>query len=74
MRVAVLDEGPGIPPAELSNVFRRFYRLEAQDREQYGIGLGLFVVKTIVAAHDGRVGAENRPEGGAVFWFELPVV
>ncbi|MBP6470906.1 MAG: HAMP domain-containing protein [Chloroflexi bacterium] len=74
LRVAVLDEGPGIPPAELSNVFRRFYRLEAQDREQYGIGLGLFVVKTIIAAHDGRVGAENRPEGGAVFWFELPVV
>ena len=74
LRIAVLDEGPGVPPDELGNLFRRFYRLEAQDREQYGIGLGLFVVKTIVAAHDGRVGAENRPEGGAMFWFELPLV
>jgi PAS domain S-box-containing protein len=73
LRLAVLDQGPGIPLAEQVNVFRRFYRLNAQEREQYGIGLGLFVVRTIIAAHNGRVGAENRPEGGAVFWIELPL-
>lgn len=73
LRIAVFDQGPGIPPEELNNVFRRFYRLDAQEREQYGIGLGLFVVKTIIAAHNGSVGAENRPEGGAVFWVELPL-
>ena len=40
---------------------------------QYGIGLGLSVVKTIVEVHGGQVGAENRPEGGAKVWFTIPV-
>lgn len=71
LRVAVSDEGPGIPPAERDNLFHRFVRLDSVDREQYGIGLGLYVVKTVVEAHNGRVGVSDRPEGGSTFWFEL---
>ncbi|HRQ36786.1 MAG TPA: ATP-binding protein [Chloroflexota bacterium] len=72
LRVAVTDQGPGIPPAERANLFHRFVRLDSADREQYGIGLGLYVVKTVIDAHHGRVGVDDRPGGGSVFWFELP--
>lgn len=71
VRVAVADRGPGIPEAERGRLFQRFVRLNATSGEQYGIGLGLYVVKTIVEAHRGRLGVEPRPGGGSVFWFEL---
>ncbi|MBX3060272.1 MAG: HAMP domain-containing protein [Anaerolineae bacterium] len=74
VRLAVSDEGPGIPPAERANLFHRFVRLDSADREQYGIGLGLYVVKTVIEAHHGRVGVADRPEGGSTFWVELPVM
>ncbi len=73
LRVSVADRGPGIPPAERINLFRRFVRLDAHDREQYGVGLGLFVVKNAIEAHGGRVGVDDRLGGGSVFWFELPL-
>ncbi|MCB0240867.1 MAG: HAMP domain-containing histidine kinase, partial [Anaerolineae bacterium] len=73
LRVSVADRGPGIPEGERDQLFRRFVRLDAQAGEQYGIGLGLYVVKTIVEAHQGRLGVDDRPGGGSVFWFELPV-
>ncbi|HEX6386830.1 MAG TPA: HAMP domain-containing sensor histidine kinase, partial [Anaerolineae bacterium] len=73
LRVSVADRGPGIPLAERSNLFRSFVRLNTGDREQYGIGLGLFVVKTIVEAHGGQVGVRDRPGGGSLFWFEIPL-
>ncbi|MDT8306778.1 MAG: ATP-binding protein [Anaerolineae bacterium] len=73
LRVSVADQGPGIPAAERSEVFRRFVRLETKDGEQYGVGLGLYVVKTTVEAHGGRVGIDDRPGGGALVWFELPL-
>ncbi|MFN2134822.1 MAG: ATP-binding protein [Candidatus Promineifilaceae bacterium] len=73
LHVGVADKGPGIPQAEQSNLFRSFVRLDSGDQEQYGIGLGLYVVKTIVEAHGGRVGVGNQPEGGALFWFDIPL-
>jgi signal transduction histidine kinase len=73
LRVAVTDHGPGIPAEERMNLFGRFVRRETADGEQYGIGLGLYVVKTTVEAHGGRVGIDDRPGGGSVFWFELPL-
>jgi signal transduction histidine kinase len=72
LRVSVLDRGSGIPPAERLNLFRRFVRMSNQ-REQYGVGLGLYVVKTTIEAHGGQVGVDDRPGGGSVFWFELPL-
>lgn len=73
LRVSVADRGPGIPPAERANIFRRFVRRETGDGRQYGVGLGLFVVKATITAHGGRVGVDDRPGGGSIFWFELPL-
>jgi PAS domain S-box-containing protein len=72
MRLAVADRGPGIPAAERTRLFERFVRLPG-DHEQYGIGLGLAIVKSVVGAHHGRLGVGDRPGGGAIFWFELPL-
>jgi signal transduction histidine kinase len=69
----VLDEGPGIPPADLANLFQRFYRAQySRDRATGGAGLGLAIVKAIVTSHGGTIEAANRPEGGAVFTVRLP--
>lgn len=74
LRLAVADRGPGVSPDDRVNLFRRFMRLNAQVDEQYGIGLGLYLVKKIAEAHGGQVGVEDRPGGGAIFWMELPLV
>jgi len=69
----VLDEGPGIPEADLSRIFERFYRVDkARSRETGGTGLGLSIVRHLVDLHGGRVVVANRPEGGAVFTVRLP--
>jgi len=74
VRVAVADQGPGIPAEYRDTLFRRFMQLEStNNRAQYGVGLGLSVVKAIVEAHGGQVGIEDRQGGGSVFWFILPV-
>jgi signal transduction histidine kinase len=79
-RVMLADRGPGIPAAERVNIFRRFMRLDRsqsgkagdQMGDVHGTGIGLYVVKMTIEAHDGRVGIEDRPGGGSIFWFELP--
>jgi PAS domain S-box-containing protein len=73
LRISVADRGPGIPTGERLNLFRRFVRLDAQMEEEYGTGLGLYVVKTTIEAHGGQVGIDDRPGGGSIFWFELPM-
>jgi signal transduction histidine kinase len=73
LHVGVADRGPGIPPAERSNLFHSFVRLDTGNQEHYGIGLGLFVVKTIIEAHGGQVGISDQPGGGTLFWFEIPL-
>jgi len=73
LRVSVSDQGSGIAVADRENVFRRFIRLDEKEKAQFGVGLGLSVVKTIVESHGGRVGLEERPGGGSTFWFTLPL-
>ena len=73
LRVSVIDQGPGIPPEDREHIFRRFVRRDDESAEQYGIGLGLHVVKTTVELHGGQVGVDQRPGGGSVFWFDLPI-
>jgi signal transduction histidine kinase len=72
-RVAVDDDGPGIPPDDRERVFERFTRLDdSRARHQGGSGLGLAVVRSIVARHHGRIDVEDSPLGGARFVVELP--
>ena len=64
--LAVEDSGPGIPPHLLGKIFEPFFTTK-----ETGTGLGLSITSQIVAAHQGRIRAENRPEGGACvkLWF-----
>ena len=66
------NTGDGIPPDDLERVFERFYRVEkSRDRARGGAGIGLAIVKQLVEAGGGRVGAESR-DGQTRFWFSLP--
>lgn len=73
LHVAVADRGPGIPPSAKPNLFRRFVHLDTKTGSQYGVGLGLSLVKAIIEEHGGQVGVQDRPGGGAIFWFTVPV-
>jgi two-component system phosphate regulon sensor histidine kinase PhoR len=71
--ITVSDQGPGIPAADLTRVFERFYRVDkARSRESGGTGLGLSIVKHLVEILGGEVKAANRPSGGAEFSIRLP--
>jgi signal transduction histidine kinase len=71
--VAVCDQGPGIPVAELDTVFDKFVQSSSTMTGAGGTGLGLAISREIITAHGGRLWVENRPEGGAVFAFVLPL-
>jgi signal transduction histidine kinase len=74
VQVAVADQGPGIPPEHRRDLFRRFAVPSPESGSgQAGFGLGLSVVKAIVEGHSGQVGVDDRPGGGSIFWFTLPL-
>jgi C4-dicarboxylate-specific signal transduction histidine kinase len=68
IEVAVSDTGNGIPAGELSQVFEKFYTTKPQ-----GIGLGLSIAQYIVESYDGKIWAEQRPNGGTIFRLTLPL-
>jgi signal transduction histidine kinase len=73
LRILVRDEGPGIPDAELENVFEPFRRLEgSRNRDTGGTGLGLTIARSIAHAHGGSLTLANRPQGGLEAVLELP--
>jgi len=72
VEVAVKDRGPGIGDESAERLFERFTRGRDETAGR-GVGLGLAIVKAVAEAHGGRVSADNRPGGGAVFRFSLPL-
>jgi two-component system, OmpR family, sensor histidine kinase KdpD len=70
----VLDEGEGIPPADLERVFDKFYRARKGDQVRAGTGLGLAISRGFIEAMHGTIVAANRNDrSGAVFSISLPV-
>jgi signal transduction histidine kinase len=71
--VRVHDHGPGVPPSELENLFRPFYRVaEARDRNSGGTGIGLAITEGAVRLHGGAVRAFNDSDGGLTVEITLP--
>jgi C4-dicarboxylate-specific signal transduction histidine kinase len=66
--VSVRDAGTGIGDPDATQVFEPFYTTKPD-----GMGMGLSIARSIVEAHDGRITAENNPNGGATVRFHLPV-
>jgi C4-dicarboxylate-specific signal transduction histidine kinase len=66
-QISVRDDGPGLSDEVMSHLFEPFFSTKA-----YGLGLGLSICKSIVAAHSGRLWAVNNPEGGATFFVSFP--
>jgi signal transduction histidine kinase len=73
VRIAFADHGPGVPEEELEAVFDKFIQSSKTRSGAGGTGLGLAICREIVESHDGRIWAENQPEGGACFIIELPL-
>jgi len=70
--VSIANTGEAIPPEDIDRVFERFYRVEkSRDRAHGGAGIGLAIVKQLVEAGGGHVGAESG-DGTTRFWFSLP--
>jgi two-component system phosphate regulon sensor histidine kinase PhoR len=74
IKINVADEGAGISEIDQEYIFDRFYRTaSARASENKGSGLGLAIVKNLINSLNGDVGVSNRPEGGSIFWFTLPI-
>ena len=65
--ICVEDTGPGVPPESATKIFEPFF-----STKNHGMGMGLSIARTIVKAHDGQIGVENR--NGAVFRIRLPLI
>jgi two-component system sensor histidine kinase KdpD len=73
VEISVADQGQGISPEDLSQVFDKFYRVQRPDNGA-GTGLSLSICRGIVEAHGGHIRAEERSGGGTVVTFSLPLV
>jgi two-component system sensor histidine kinase KdpD len=71
IRMTIADNGPGVPEEDLGRIFEKFYR--GANTCSGGRGLGMPVAKGIIRAHDGKISASNRPEGGLVVEISLPI-
>ena len=77
--LAVRDQGPGLPVDEQERIWSRFHRTpgievrSSSHTSQAGLGLGLYISKTIIESQQGEVGVQSRPGAGSTFWFRLPL-
>ncbi len=77
VRLEVKDNGIGISEEHIPRIFERFYRVEPtqmKDKKFTGSGLGLAIAKSIVEAHNGKIGVYSKMGAGSTFWVELPVI
>jgi signal transduction histidine kinase len=69
--VSIKDNGQGIDPSIMSRLFEKF---ATKSDKSTGLGLGLFISKSIIESHGGKIWAENNPDGkGATFTFSIPL-
>ena len=73
-KVQVRDHGPGIPAHVLPHVFDRFYRVDDERSAREGLGLGLFIARELVNAHEGQIEVESTMGSGATFTVRLPLL
>lgn len=73
VEVAIQDFGVGISQEDREHLFERFYRA-GSERKTEGVGLGLYISRTLVEAHGGRIWVESEPGKGSTFFFSLPII
>lgn len=74
IKVSICDQGIGIPKDALNKIFERFYRVDYQQTKNFpGMGINLFICKSIITMHKGTLFVENKEEGGSKFSFILPI-
>jgi len=73
VQVSVRDQGIGMSPRDMGQLFEKFYRVDRDEvRRAGGTGLGLYITKRLVEMHGGHIWAESWPGVGSVFAFTLP--
>ena len=70
---AVSDQGRGIAPEDIPRLFQRYFRTDTGRAQREGLGLGLYITRTLVEAHGGRIWVESEVGKGSTFSFSLPV-
>lgn len=73
VRIEVEDQGPGIPAEHIPHLFERFYRVPNYKSAARGTGLGLYICRKIIEAHNGEIGVHSEEGSGTRFHFTLPV-
>ncbi len=68
--IIICDQGPGVKEDDLGRIFEKFYR--SLDSNKEGYGLGLYLAKGVIKAHNGKISAKNRPTGGLAITIILP--
>ncbi len=71
LRVTVTDQGPGVPEESQERIFERFFRAPGQNVD--GVGLGLFISREIMRAHEGRIGLSERTRDLTEFYIDVPI-
>jgi signal transduction histidine kinase len=72
VRIEVEDGGPGIPAEHVPHLFERFYRVPESNANVRGTGLGLYICRKIIEAHNGEIGVQSEQGAGTRFFFVLP--
>ena len=73
LEISIQDTGPGIPPESLVHMFEKFYRVPGIEKSVQGTGLGLYICKRIMDAHQGRIEVSSQQGQGTTFILAFPL-